>query len=98
MSLSNLHKLHLAGVSPWSDQISRKMLDSGELARRIKDDSITGVTSNPSIFAKAIVGSTDYDSELDELAARGASAAEIITSFMTSDIQRGCDELRKVFD
>lgn len=98
MSLSNLHKLHLAGVSPWSDQISRKMLDSGELARRIKEDSITGVTSNPSIFAKAIVGSRDYDSEMDELAGRGASTTEIIASFMASDIQRGCDELRPVFE
>lgn len=98
MTLSNLHRLHLAGVSPWSDSISRKMLDSGELARRIEEDSVTGVTSNPSIFAKAIVGSRDYDAEMTELAGRGASTNEIIASFMTTDIQRGCDELRPVFD
>lgn len=95
---SNLHKLHLAGVSPWSDQISREMLDSDDLARRIDQDSITGVTSNPSIFAKAIVGSSDYDAEMAELAGRGASTSEIIASVMGSDIQRACDALRPIFD
>jgi len=97
-TLSNLHQLRLAGVSPWSDQISRQMLDSGELERRIRDDSITGVTSNPSIFAKAIVGTGDYDAELTELAGRGASTSEIVASLMSSDIQRGCDALRSVYD
>lgn len=95
---SNLHKLHLAGVSPWSDQISRKMLDSGDLARRMEEDSITGVTSNPSIFAKAIVGSSDYDADMTELASRGAGTPEIIASLMGSDIQRACDVLRPVYD
>lgn len=98
MAQSNLHLLRTAGVSPWSDQISRQMLDSGELARRIEADAITGVTSNPSIFAKAIVGSDDYDSEMGELAARGAAAEEIVAGLMTADIQRGCDLLRGVYD
>lgn len=97
-TLSNLHLLRIAGVSPWSDQISREMLDSGELARRIDEDSITGVTSNPSIFAKAIVGTGHYDTEMTELAKRGAAAEEIVASLMTADIQRGCDALRQVYD
>ncbi|MFP3915833.1 MAG: transaldolase [Actinomycetota bacterium] len=96
MSFSPLHLLRLAGVSPWSDQISRQMLDDGELDRRITNDSITGVTSNPSIFAKAIVGTGHYDADVAEMAGRGAATTEIIASLMTSDIQRGCDALRDV--
>lgn len=73
------------------------MLDSGELERRIEEDSITGVTSNPSIFAKAIVGTGHYDDDVTEMAGRGASTIEIISALMTSDIQRGCDALRDVY-
>src|SRR5690554_2135495 len=98
MSLSHLHRLRLAGVAPWSDQISRRMLDSGELSRRIEEDAVTGVTSNPSIFAKAIVGTGDYDEEVREMAGRGAATSEIIASLMASDIQRACDTLRAVYD
>lgn len=94
--ISPLEKVALAGQSIWSDQISRQMLDSGELERRISEDAVTGVTSNPSIFAKAIVGSDDYDEQLIEMAGRGASAEEVITALMTSDIQRACDVLAQV--
>lgn len=73
------------------------MLDSGELERRIEEDSITGVTSNPSIFAKAILGTGRYDADVTEMADRGASTTEIIAALMTSDIQRGCDALREVY-
>lgn len=95
---SPLHRLRTAGVSPWSDQISRQMLDSGELERRIEEDAITGVTSNPSIFAKAIVGSDDYDADVTEMKSRGASTTEIISTLMGDDIQRGCDALREVYE
>jgi transaldolase len=95
---SPLHRLRTAGVSPWSDQISREMLDTGELERRIQEDAITGVTSNPSIFAKAIVGSDDYDTDVAEMKGRGASTTEIISTLMGDDIQRGCDALRDVYE
>lgn len=94
--LSPLEQVAIAGQSVWSDQISRAMLDSGELQRRIDDDAVTGVTSNPSIFAKAIVGSADYDEQLEEMRGRGASAEEVIAALMTSDIQRACDVLTDV--
>ncbi|HSJ36251.1 MAG TPA: transaldolase [Acidimicrobiia bacterium] len=97
-NLSPLHRLRTAGVSPWSDQISRRMLDTGELERRIDEDAVTGVTSNPSIFAKAIVGSEDYDADVAEMKGRGASTTEIISTLMGADIQRGCDALREVYD
>ena len=98
MTSSNLHALSIAGQSVWSDQISRAMLDSGELAMRMDRDAVTGVTSNPSIFQGAITGSADYDPELFELAARGASAVEIVSSLMAADLQRACDVLRPVWE
>jgi len=95
---SNLQAVAVAGQSIWSDQISRAMLDSGELARRISEDAVTGVTSNPSIFAAAITKSDDYDDQLAELAGRDADVGEIVASLMTSDLQRACDTLRPVWD
>jgi transaldolase len=97
MSRSNLHGLAAAGVSIWSDQISKKMLDSGELARRIVDDAVTGVTSNPTIFAGAIVGSDDYDELLSDLKSGGVATEEIAKTLMATDLKRACDELLGVF-
>lgn len=94
--VSPLEQVAIAGQSVWSDQISRAMLESGELQRRIDDDAVTGVTSNPSIFAKAIVGASDYDEQLEELKGRDASPEEVIAALMTSDIQAACDVLTDV--
>ncbi len=96
--MSRLEAVAAAGQSVWSDQISRKMLDSGELERRIGHDAVTGVTSNPSIFAGAIVGSSDYQQQLVELASRDAAVTEIVAALMTTDLQRACDALRPVWD
>ena len=60
--------LSAAGVSLWLDQIRRSLVESGELERMIDEDCLRGVTSNPSIFEKAILGSSDYDDELEEMA------------------------------
>jgi len=97
VSTSNLHGLAHTGVSVWSDQISKAMLDSGELARRIENDAVTGVTSNPTIFAGAIVGSDDYSSQLQDLKSAGTPTEEIVKSLMASDITRACDELADVY-
>jgi transaldolase len=98
MSRSNIHGLAEAGVSIWSDQISKKMLDSGELARRIEDDAVSGVTSNPTIFAGAIVGSDDYDELLADLKSGGVATEEIAKTLMATDLKRACDELLGVFE
>jgi transaldolase len=74
------------------------MLDSGELARRIEEDAVTGVTSNPTIFAGAIVGSTEYEEQLRDLKSAGVPAEEIVKTLMASDLQRACDELIGVFE
>ena len=96
MPTSNLHGLANSGVSVWSDQISKAMLDSGELARLIEDDAVTGVTSNPTIFAGAIVGSDDYTEPLRDLKSGGTPTEEIVKSLMAADITRACDELAEV--
>ena len=96
MPKSNLHGLANAGVSVWSDQISRNMLESGELAGRIENDAVSGVTSNPTIFAKAIVGSSDYDDQLRQLKSAGTPTEEIVKAMMADDIKRGCDVLSVV--
>ena len=67
----NLLRLHEAGVSIWLDTLSRQLLESGELAGLIRDYSVTGPTSNPTIFARAITGSNLYDEQLRALAAAG---------------------------
>jgi transaldolase len=97
MPLSNLHGLAAAGVSVWSDQISKQMLESGELARRIEADAVTGVTSNPTIFAGAIGGSDDYETELLDLKQAGTPTEEVAKTLMAGDITRACDVLAPVY-
>ena len=96
MSVSPLHALTLAGQSVWADQISRSMLDSGELARRVSRQHITGVTSNPSIFAGAITKSTDYDARMARLIGEGSDPQETYAELITRDIVDACDALRAV--
>ncbi|NIA25060.1 MAG: transaldolase [Gammaproteobacteria bacterium] len=96
--MSNLHAVAAQGQSIWLDSISQELLKPAGLPRMMKDDAITGVTSNPSIFAAAIMGSADYDRPLGDMAARGASTDEIYTALVTGDIQAACDVMRPVFD
>ena len=96
MPVLPLHTLALAGQSIWADQISRAMLDSGELARRVRRQHITGVTSNPSIFAAAITRSDDYDREMARLIGEGADPDETYASLITRDITDACDVLGAV--
>ncbi|MDQ3258407.1 MAG: transaldolase, partial [Acidobacteriota bacterium] len=86
------------GQSIWYDNIRRAMLDEGELARKVDEDDLRGVTSNPTIFEKAITGSTDYDVQLRELIAAGKSVGEIYEALVLDDIGRAADILRPVYD
>jgi transaldolase / glucose-6-phosphate isomerase len=87
-----------AGQSIWYDNIRRAMLDTGDLARKITEDDLRGVTSNPTIFEKAITGSTDYDEQMRLLVQRGASVADIYEALVLDDIARAADILRPVYD
>lgn len=98
MPNSRLHTVAAAGQSIWSDQINRAMIDSGELEQRIAADAVSGVTSNPTIFADAITKSTDYDRSLKDMAKAGLSTDEIVVGLMTADIADACDVLRPVWE
>ena len=87
-----------AGTSVWLDQMRRGMIESGELARMVTEDSLRGVTSNPAIFEKAILGSPDYDADLQEGARDGLSAREIYRRMAVRDVRLAADVLRDVFD
>ena len=82
----------------WLDQIRRSLITSGELERLERELSLRGVTSNPAIFEKAILGSTDYDEQIAELAEKGMSAREIYDEIAILDVQLACDVLRPVWD
>ena len=85
-----LHALHAAGQSIWLDYIDRSMLGTGELDRRIRDDALTGMTSNPTIFEKALATGTAYDAQLRE-AAGSRSGWELFELVETDDVRVACD-------
>jgi transaldolase/glucose-6-phosphate isomerase len=86
------------GQSIWYDNIRRAMLASGDLARKIEEDDLRGVTSNPTIFEKAITGSSDYDEQFRALVAEGRGVADIYEELVVADIARAADILRPVYD
>src|SRR5918996_1690136 len=91
----NLQHLHEAGVSIWLDTLSRQLLENGEFAELIRDYSVTGATSNPTIFAKAITGSHLYDEQLRRLAAAGGrDTQELFFSLALDDVRRAAQLLR----
>src|SRR3954470_16782008 len=93
-----LADLTAAGTSVWLDQIRRGMIESGELARMVEEDSLRGVTSNPAIFEKAILGSPDYDEDMAAAASEGLSAREVYRRLAVRDVQLAADVLRPVYD
>ena len=87
-----------AGVSIWLDDLSRERLTSGSLATLVERQHVTGVTTNPSIFAKAITSGTAYDEQVADLAARGVQVGEALRALTTFDVRWACDVLRPVYD
>jgi transaldolase len=86
------------GVSIWLDDISRERLQSGNLAQLIRDKHVVGVTSNPTIFAKALSKGSAYDEQVRDLAVRGVDIEEAVRSITTYDIRWAADVLRPVYD
>jgi len=86
------------GQSIWYDNIRRAMLVSGDLQKKIDEDDLRGVTSNPTIFEKAITGSTDYDEQMRLLITAGKSVKEIYEALVIDDIGRAADILKPVYD
>jgi len=98
--MNPLKELAGQGQSIWLDYIRRNMLRSGELKRMVDEDGIRGVTSNPTIFEKAIAGSTDYDDALREMLAKDGNSevGKLYESLAIEDIQMAADVLRSVYD
>jgi transaldolase/glucose-6-phosphate isomerase len=95
--VSPLDQLRAAGQSVWLDHLRRALLTHGGLEHRIRHDAVTGVTSNPTIFRRAIAGSTDYDDAIARLAARGArDPREVFEELAVDDIRMAADVLRPV--
>ncbi|MGI8729260.1 MAG: bifunctional transaldolase/phosoglucose isomerase [Solirubrobacteraceae bacterium] len=87
-----------AGTAVWLDQIRRSLTQGGELRRLVEEDSLRGVTSNPAIFEKAILGSQDYDEQIDRLAREGLNTRAVYQEIVIQDVREACDELRPVYD
>jgi transaldolase len=93
-----LSALTEAGVSIWLDDLSRERLTSGSLAALVEQQHVTGVTTNPSIFAKAIGQRELYQPQLRDLATRGVEAGEALRALTTFDVRWACDVLRPVYE
>src|SRR5437588_9980623 len=95
----NLQSLHDAGTSIWLDTLSRELLDSGEFAELVRDYAVTGATSNPTIFAKAITGSDRYDTDLRRLADAGErDLQQLFFAIALDDVRHAAHELRPAYE
>src|ERR1051325_9786093 len=88
------------GQSIWLDYISRELLHSGELKRLVEEDGVRGVTSNPTIFEKAVLGSSDYDGTIRQVLTTNGKTdlSKIYEAVVVEDIQTAADVLRPVYD
>jgi transaldolase len=98
MAKSRLHELSEHGVSVWIDSVSREWLETGELQRLIDEDAVVGVTSNPTIFAKAMSEGGWYDEQLSEVLEETDDLKEVFIALAEEDIRRACDLLLPVHE
>jgi transaldolase len=98
MAKSRLHEVAARGQSVWFDTLSRDLVHSGELKRMMKEDAVTGVTSNPSIFQKALSQGDAYDEQLRSCLEKTDDAAEIFFDLALDDIRDACDVLKPAYD
>jgi transaldolase len=97
--MNRLQRLHDAGVSIWLDTLSRELLQSGEFSTLIAEFAVTGATSNPTIFAKAITGSDDYDDQVHAAVASGVrEPQELFFRLALDDVRRAADLLRPTYE
>jgi transaldolase len=93
-----LGQLSAAGVAVWLDDLSRERLRTGNLGDLIRDRHVVGITTNPTIFQKAISGADAYSAQLDDLTSRGVDVGEALRLITTADVRWGCDVLRPAYD
>ncbi|HXN76455.1 MAG TPA: transaldolase [Gemmatimonadaceae bacterium] len=97
MAKNRLQALHDAGQSIWLDSIDRRILHDGELDRRIREDALTGMTSNPTIFQKALASSNAYDDQIIEAEQKGPTTWQLFELLETTDVRDACDHFAAVF-
>jgi transaldolase len=95
---SPLADLSAAGVSIWLDDLSRELIESGDLERLVREQHVVGITTNPTIFANALAKGERYTDQVRQLALAGTGIDEAVFQITTEDVRRGCDVLRPVFD
>src|SRR3954447_19311213 len=98
MSETRLQELSAGGVSVWLDYLSRDILESGKLAEMMGRDAVVGVTSNPTIFQKAISSGNAYDEQLKQLLDSEDDLKEIFLALSAEDVKGGLELLRPVWD
>jgi transaldolase len=98
MASNPLAQLSTLGQSPWYDQMTRSLVSQGTLKKMIDEDGLRGLTSNPTIFEKAISGSKDYEDALRDLVGKGAGLAEIYDALVVEDIASAADVFRPVYE
>ncbi len=96
--MNTLRQLLEHGQSYWLDNLTRAMIRTGELKRKVANDGLRGVTSNPAIFQKAITSGKEYDSQIRKLSSEGISLPRIYENLVVTDARDACDVLRPVFD
>src|SRR5688500_17239117 len=94
---NTLHELAEHGQSLWLDNLQRALIESGELDR-LRDAGVSGITSNPTIFEKAISGSTEYHDEISRLRKAGRQPDQMLWDLMVEDIRAAADIFRPVYD
>ena len=97
MAKNRLQQLHDAGQSIWLDSIDRRILHDGELDRRVSDDALTGMTSNPTIFQKALASSNAYDDQIIEAEEHGLRSWQLFELLETTDVRDACDHFAAVY-
>jgi len=97
MAKNRLQELHDVGQSIWLDSIDRRILHDGELDRRIRDDALTGMTSNPTIFQKALASSNAYDDQIVGAEEDGLTSWELFELLETTDVRDACDSFAGVY-
>src|SRR5260221_12438345 len=95
--MNPLQKLHVESQSFWFDFIRRNLLTSGELARMIREDGLRGMTSNPTIFEKAISSGDEYDAAIKKFAPKSSTTQKLFEFIAVEDIQKACDLLKSVY-
>src|SRR3712207_5800954 len=93
-----LAQLTQAGVAAWLDDISRDRLHTGNLAQLVRERHVVGVTTNPTIFQKAISSGSAYDDQIRDLALRGTDVGEALRAITAYDVRWACDVLRPVHE